>query len=188
MKKAVFLDRDGTINEEMGYINHPDRLKIFPEAFTAVKMLNENNIPVVLVSNQAGLARGYFDEKVMFLVHKKMADEFKMFGARLDLVLYSPFLKDAKIEKYRCDHPFRKPNTGMLLFAAKHLNIDLNSSYMVGDRYKDIVFARKENLKSILVLTGYGKGEYQYQSSSWKEKPDYIAENILEGVKWILEK
>jgi D-glycero-D-manno-heptose 1,7-bisphosphate phosphatase len=187
MKKVVFLDRDGTINEEMGYINHSDRLRIFPEAIEAVRLLNQNNILAILSSNQSGLARGYFDEKVLFQTHKKMIEIFKKGNAHFDLTLYCPFLKEAVVERYKRDHPCRKPNTGMIDLARKIFPIDIKNSYIIGDRYKDILFGKKVGLKTILVLTGYGRGEYEFQSKNWATMPDIIAKNVLEGVKKIVE-
>ena len=187
MRPAVFLDRDGTINEEMGYINHPDRLRIFKESFGAVKLLNQMNIYAILISNQAGLARGYFNENVLFETHRKMVNEFKKNNARFDLTLYCPYLPNAKVKKYDKDHECRKPKNGMLKIARKIFNINMSSSFMIGDRYKDIQFGKKNDLRTILVLTGYGKGEWEFQRQDWKIQPDFIAKDILEAVKWILK-
>ncbi len=187
MKPAVFLDRDGTINEEMGYINHPDRLKIFKESFKAVELLNKMGLYAILISNQAGLARGYFDEKVMFETHKRMIAQFKGNNAHFDLTLYCPYLPHAKVKKYAKDNECRKPKDGMLKTAQKILSIDMKNSFMIGDRYKDILFGKNNGLRTVLVLTGYGRGEWEFQRTDWTVQPDYIAENILEAVKWILK-
>ncbi len=188
MDRAVFIDRDGTVNEEMGYINHPSRLRIFPEAFEAVRLLNRHGILAILASNQAGLARGYFDERTLFKTHRRMLKEFSEHGAYFDLTLYSVYHPEAKIGRYRQDHPTIKPRRGLFDTAGKIFDIDTANSYTIGDRYRDILFGANTGLKTVFVLTGYGRGEYEAQRDGWKTQPDHIAENILEGVKWILKR
>lgn len=186
MSRVVFLDRDGTVNEEMGYINHPDRLVVFPEAVKAIKLLNDNNIPAILVSNQAGLARGYFDETVLFKTHRKMLREIKSRGGHLDLTIYCPFLPGAPVKKYARDHKCRKPSTGMLDLAGKIIPFSPADSYMIGDRHKDMGFARAGGLHPLLVRTGYGKGELELGGFPAETLPEKVFDNILEAVEWII--
>ncbi len=186
-KPAVFLDRDGTINEQMGYINHVSRFQLLPGVAEAIKRLNENNIPVIVVTNQSGLARGYFPESLLTEVHYRMADMLRENGAEIDAVYICPHHPEAKEEKYRQDCPCRKPKTGLLEQAAVDLDISLHDSYMVGDRWSDIKCADRAGCTPLLVLTGYGRGDYEYIGPHQEIQPKYCAENLLDAVKWILE-
>lgn len=185
MHKAIFLDRDGTINEEMGYINHISRFKIFPFTFDAIKLLKECGYKIIVITNQAGLARGYFSEEVLQSVHDKLMDEAQKTGAGIDKIYYCPHLPGAAVKKYDRDCSCRKPKTGMLEKARDELNIDLSRSVMIGDRYKDMQFGWKVGLKTVLVLSGYGKGEYTHQREQWEREPDMVAENLLEAAQEI---
>ena len=178
-KPAIFLDRDGTINEEMGYINHPDRFVIFPFVAEGIRIFNELDLRVIIVTNQSGIARGYFSEELLIEIHNHLNTHLKISGALLDAIYYCPHHPTEGNEIYRKDCGCRKPKPGMVEQAVKDFDIDLSRSYMVGDRYKDIKFARNLNLKSAFVLTGYGKGEYEYQRRSWKFMPDIIGDNLL---------
>lgn len=177
---AVFLDRDGTINEEMGYINHPDRFHIFPFVPESIKIFNRLNLFVIVVTNQSGVARGYFPESLVKQLHKKLITDMKQQGAHIDDIYYCPHHPLEGNVRYRKECQCRKPNPGMINKAVDEHYIDLKRSYMIGDRYKDVLFAKKLNIKSGFVLTGYGKGEYEYQKKEWPEMPDFIGENLLE--------
>ena len=185
MNRAVFLDRDGTINEEMGYINHISRFRLFDFVPQAIKILNEAGFVVIVVTNQSGVARGYFDEKLVREIHKKLIEDLKKESARIDGVYYCPHHPQEGRGKYKKDCECRKPKTGMIDIAVKDHNIDLSRSFMVGDRYKDIVFAKRAGLQPVFVKTGYGIGEYSYQRREWTEKPLFIAENLLEAAQFI---
>jgi D-glycero-D-manno-heptose 1,7-bisphosphate phosphatase len=188
MKKriAVFLDRDGTISEEVGYINHIDRFKPLPRVAEAIRLINENSLLAVVVTNQAGVARGYFPESLINEVHEKLKDYLKREGAHLDGVYYCPHHPEVGPPEYRVSCNCRKPKTGMIENAAKDLNIDVKRSYMVGDKISDIEFAHKVGAKGIMVMTGYGRGELKYFSHDWKVWPDHIADDLYDAVKWIL--
>lgn len=185
MTKAVFLDRDGTINEEMGYINHVSRFKIFDYVPQAIKLLNEAGYKVIVVTNQSGVARGYFSEELVNKLHQSLIENAKESSAEIDKIYYCPHHPTEGLGKYRLDCECRKPKTGMIEKARREFNLDMSSSYLIGDRYKDIVFGKKTGLHSIMVLTGYGRGEYTYQRGSWKIRPDHISENLLEAAKYI---
>lgn len=185
MNRAVFLDRDGTINEEMGYINHPDRFKIFPFIPESISLLNQLNYKVIIVTNQSGVARGYFTESLVIKLHRKLIKYLKENNAHIDAIYYCPHHPTEGTGKYKLNCNCRKPKSGMIDRAVKELKIDLNRSYLIGDRYKDIVFAKKMKIRAGLVMTGYGKGEYLYQRKSWKVMPDIIGENLLEIVRFI---
>ncbi len=163
----------------MGYINHLSRFRLFPWAAEAIKALNEKNIPAVVLTNQSGVARGYFTSGLLDKVHDFMKNELAKDGARLAGI-------------YVCQHgpddgcPCRKPLTGLADQAAMNLNIDLKKSYVIGDRFKDILLARRMGSKGIMVLTGYGRGEWEYIQSSERIEPDYVADDLKQAVDWIL--
>jgi len=185
--KAVFLDRDGTINEEMGYVNHIERFHLLPRVGQAIRLLNQHEWKVVVITNQSGVARGYFHESLVHQVHQKMQDLLKGDGAYLDGIYYCPHHPDVGIPPYRQKCRCRKPATGLIDDAVKELDLDCSQSYVIGDRGLDIEFARQVGSKAILVLTGYGKGEWEYFRDHWKVKPDYVAKDLLEAVQWILQ-
>jgi D-glycero-D-manno-heptose 1,7-bisphosphate phosphatase len=185
-RRAVFIDRDGTISEEVGYVNHASRLRVFPFAAEAVRALNEQGWLAVLVTNQSGVARGYFEEDLIGEVHKLLTAELARGGARLDAIYYCPHHPSAGGPPYRQDCDCRKPKPGLLLRAARDLGLDLARCWMVGDRYGDTELARNAGVRSALVLTGYGRGELEHQSAAWRYRPDLVAENLLEAVQTIL--
>ncbi|HVF67109.1 MAG TPA: HAD family hydrolase [Pyrinomonadaceae bacterium] len=186
VRRAVFMDRDGTISEEVGYVNHVSRYRVFPFAARAVRTLNESGWLAVLVTNQAGVARGYFKEELIGEVHKVLASELGRGGARLDAVYYCPHHPSVGEPPYRFDCDCRKPRPGLLLRAAEDLGLDLSRCWMVGDRFSDTELARNAGARSALVLTGYGRGELEHQSQVWPHRPDLVAENLLEAVKTIV--
>jgi D-glycero-D-manno-heptose 1,7-bisphosphate phosphatase len=185
-RRAIFIDRDGTISEEVGYVNHPTRYRVFPFAPEAVKTINEAGWLAILVTNQAGVARGYFKEDLIQLVHDKLSQELARGGARLDAVYYCPHHPTVGEPPYRFDCDCRKPKPGLITRAAADLDIDLARSWMIGDRYGDTELARNAGTRAALVLTGYGRGEYEYQRDAWQRGPDFVAENLLEAVREIL--
>lgn len=182
MKKniGVFLDRDGTISEEVGYVNHIDRYKLYPFTIPAIKFLNDNELKVVLVTNQSGIARGYFPEGLVKDIHKRLEGWIREGGGRLDGIYYCPHHPSRG-----CD--CRKPDPGMVKRASEELNIDLESSYVVGDKGVDIEMAGRVGAKGILVMTGYGKGELKYNLDKFKKRPDYIAEDLYQAALWIVK-
>jgi D-glycero-D-manno-heptose 1,7-bisphosphate phosphatase len=177
---AVFLDRDGTINEEMGYINHLSRFRLLPQAVPAIRRLNAAGLKVVVVTNQSGAARGYFPASLVDEIHAHLKQVLAAGGAHLDGI-------------YTCLHgpdddcACRKPQPTLMEEAARDLNLDLSSSYAVGDRYRDIETAANAGVKGILVLTGYGLGEYEYLRHTWPTPPVHIAPNLMDAVEWILQ-
>lgn len=185
-RRAIFIDRDGTISEEVGYVNHTSRYRVFPFAAEAIKLINDAGWLAVLVTNQAGVARGYFKEELIHAVHDRLAQELAHGGARLDAVYYCPHHPTVGDAPYRLDCDCRKPKPGLIKRAANELDIALARSWMIGDRYGDTELARNAGTRSALVLTGYGRGEHEYQRETWQHQPDLVAENLLEAVKEIL--
>jgi D-glycero-D-manno-heptose 1,7-bisphosphate phosphatase len=184
---AVFLDRDGTITEEMGYINHLDRVQLYPWAAEAIRRLNRAGRRVIVVTNQSGVARGVFTEDLLHQVHQKIGFELAARRAKLDAIYYCPHHPEGPLDAYRVRCQCRKPATGMVLDAAKRFQIDLASSFVVGDSYRDMQLGFNAGARTILVMTGYGRGEYEHHRSRWTRLPDRIAENLLEAVEIILD-
>jgi D-glycero-D-manno-heptose 1,7-bisphosphate phosphatase len=185
MKRAVFIDRDGTISEEVGYINHPSRFRLFPYSAQAIKELNDSGWLAVVVTNQAGVARGYFSEELITIVHEKMQLELEKESARLDAIYYCAHHPTVGEPPYRADCDCRKPRTGLITRASAELDIDLSESWMIGDRYSDIELARHAGIRSAFVLSGYGRGEWEHQRTGWTYQPDLVSENLLEAVETI---
>lgn len=186
MTRAVFIDRDGTISEEVGYINHASRFRLFPYSASAIKLLNENGWLAILTTNQAGVARGYFSEDLIQTVHERMTAALENDGARLDAIYYCAHHPSVGEPPYRFDCDCRKPKPGLLSRAARDFDIDLSESWMVGDRYSDVQLARNAGVKSMFVMSGYGRGEWEHQRESWNAQPDLLAENLLEAVRLIV--
>lgn len=185
-RRAVFIDRDGTISEEVGYINHASRFRLFPYSADAIKLLNENGWLAIVTTNQAGVARGYFSEDMVQTVHDRMTAELENGGARLDAIYYCAHHPSVGEPPYRFDCDCRKPKPGLIRRAAAELDVDLAGSWMVGDRYSDVELARNAGVKSMFVLSGYGRGEWEHQRASWTTQPDSVAENLLEAVRLIV--
>ena len=179
LRAAVFLDRDGTICEEVGYLNHASRFRMFPFAAEALRRINEGGFAVIVVSNQSGVARGYFPESLVLQVNQLMAQQLLEDGAKVDAVYYCPH---ASSENCFC----RKPKTGMLEQAALEHCIDLQRSFVIGDRYGDIQLAHNAKARGILVRTGYGEGELAWHAAKWPAPPDFVANDLTQAVDWIL--
>jgi D-glycero-D-manno-heptose 1,7-bisphosphate phosphatase len=185
-KPAVFLDRDGTINEQMGYINHIDRFRMLPGAAAAIHRLNQAGVPVAVVTNQSGLARGYFPESLLAAVHQRMVAELARAGAHVDGIYVCPHHPEAKEERFRLTCDCRKPKIGLFVRAARELGLDLTRSYVVGDRWSDLKAAAACGAKGILVLTGYGRGDYEFIGPCQQIQPHYVAADLAAAVDWIL--
>ncbi len=186
-KAAVFLDRDGTINEQMGYINHICRFQLLPGVGEAIKRLNDADIPVVVVSNQSGLARGYFPEELLDKVHEKMHNLLAEKNAKVDAIYYCPHHPEAKEKRFREECNCRKPKPGLVLQAAEELQLDPKKSFVVGDRWSDIKTAANCGAKSILVRTGYGRGDEQYIGPDQEIQPHKKCDDLEAAVEWILQ-
>jgi len=185
-RPAVFLDRDGTINEQMGYINHLSRFHLLPGVAPAIRQLNERGIPVLVVTNQSGLARGYFPHSLLAKVHERLVEELSAEGARVDGIYVCPHHPEARREEYRLDCDCRKPKTGLFQTAASEHGIELNASFVVGDRWSDLKAAAAIGATSVLVLTGYGRGDLEYIGPNRKLQPDHVADDLPAAVAWII--
>src|SRR6476659_6450820 len=185
-RPAVFIDRDGTISEEVGYVNHPSRFRVFPYSEEAIKTLNDNCSLAILVTNQAGFARGYFSEDVIVTVHQQLSQTLETDHAQLDAIYNCAHHPTVGEPPYRLDCDCRKPKAGLITRASADFDIDLSKSWMVGDRFSDIELAHNAALRSAFVLSGYGRGEWEYQRSSWELQPELVSEDLLGAVKSIV--
>lgn len=186
-RPAVFLDRDGTINEEMGYINHLSRFVLLPRSSEAIRLLNQEGFLAIVVSNQSGVAKGYFPETLVQEINDHMRNLLKREGAFVDAIYYCPHHPSASVPSYRMTCQCRKPLTGLIRKAYDHHDIDMDRSFIIGDRLTDMEMARNAGLRGVLVKTGYGMGEIEHLLPQGAVAPDHIAADLLEGVKWILE-
>lgn len=172
--RAVFLDRDGTIARDAHYCRRPEDFYILPTVPEAIRLLNDHHFKVVVVTNQSGIARGYFTKETLAQIHQKMEDELAKYGARVDAIYYCPHHPDDGCE---C----RKPKTALFYKAAKELDIDPNHSYVIGDMQMDIDAGKALGCKTILVTTGPEGG------NDVESHPDYIASNLAEATRWVIK-
>lgn len=185
-RPAIFMDRDGTLSHEVGYVNHLSRFRVFPFAAAAVKAINRAGFLAVVATNQAGVARGYFPETLIHEVHDALRAQMAGAGARLDgiyVCVHHPSLGEPP---YRQDCDCRKPKPGLLLRASAELDVDLPRSYVIGDREGDLQLAWNVGARGVLVKTGYGLGELVNRAPRWPRQPDLVAEHLLEAVQRIV--
>lgn len=178
-KPAVFLDRDGTINEEMGYINDLSRVRLLPGVAEGLKLLQDRGFKLIVITNQSGPARGYFPESLVFEVNQLITRRLAKKGVKLDdffVCLHGPN------EGCNC----RKPNPGLVLQALEKYPIELEKSYFIGDKIVDVETGKRLGIKTILVLTGYGKGELKYVAPKKGIYPDWVAKNLKEAAEIII--
>jgi D-glycero-D-manno-heptose 1,7-bisphosphate phosphatase len=186
-RRAVFLDRDGTINEDVGYPGTYDRVRIYPYSFEAVRRINEAGLAAVVVTNQSGVGRGFFTENDLRIVHEKMLTAFQAENARLDGIFFCPHFISSASPEYDIDCACRKPLPGMAMKAREAFDLDLEGSYMIGDKVEDIRFGLTIGATPILVLTGYGPSSLATLKEAGIE-PAYVAPDLLDAVCWILRR
>ena len=184
---AVFFDRDGTLNVESGYIRDLNNLVLAEGAAKAVNKLNKKGILCILVTNQTGPARDYYTEKHVQDLNARLLKLLKEKNSYLDRIYYCPHLKNGIIKQYSFDCNCRKPKTGMIDQALRDFpEININKSYVIGDKATDIELAYNANCKGILLKTGYGKQVLDGTYQELKCKPDFIANNITKAVEWLI--
>ena len=174
--RAVFIDRDGTINVNFGYISNPDDFKIYPGVKEGIKALKDKGFKIVIITNQSGLARGYYSEEDLDKIHQKMKNELT--EDVIDAIYYCPHHPD-----WGCD--CRKPNTGLLDKAIKDLKIDPDNSFLIGDRMLDVEAGHKKKCKTVLVPENKEKVDIEMQESD--VEPDFVCSDFYSGVEWILK-
>ncbi len=183
-RRAVFLDRDGTLIEEAGYINRIERLEFYPWSRDAVRLLNRAGFRAIVVTNQAGVARGYADEPFVRRAHAYLDEQIRLGGGEVDGYYYCPHHPEASVKEYRRTCECRKPAPGMFLQAAREHDIDLSRSFAVGDRWHDIEAAQRAGVTAVLVLTGYGASEVTKPKPG--ATPAHVADNLIDATTWIL--
>lgn len=176
MKKAIFLDRDGTVCEDAAYLSRVEDLRLFPFAAEAIRILSRNDFLVCLVTNQSGIGRGIFDENALREIHAQLKKELSESNAHLDAIYFCPHAPENKCQ---C----RKPHIGMIEQAAKDFQIDLKNTWMIGDKAIDVETGSNAKTKTALVLTGYGAREV----ANMEIKPDLVGQNLLEAVRLIVK-
>lgn len=177
-KKAVFIDRDGTINKHIPYLDNIDNLILIDGVAEAIKLLNKNNFFVIVITNQSGLGRGFFSLEKLGKLHEKLITLLSEKEAEIDNLYFCPHMPE---DGCSC----RKPETGLLDKAREEFSIDPKKSFMIGDRLSDVEAGQKFGCQSILVLTGYGKSELDLDSKSILKKA-IVSDNLHEAVKYIV--
>jgi D-glycero-D-manno-heptose 1,7-bisphosphate phosphatase len=182
--KAVFVDRDNTLIEDPGYISDPSLVRLLPGVELAIKSLSQQGFKVVVVTNQSGIARGLLSEEALGQIHRELGRQLGEHGANLDGIYYCPFHPEGTVEKYTCDSELRKPKPGMLLAAAKDLDIDLAASWMVGDSPRDIEAGQRAGCRTIRVRTQHDPASGE--NSDEDSQADYTVRNLVDAAKVII--
>jgi D-glycero-D-manno-heptose 1,7-bisphosphate phosphatase len=182
VKRAVFLDRDGTMIEEVGYLDRIDRVRFFPYSIDAIRLLNRAQYAVVVATNQAGIGRGFFDEAFVEATHLAVAETLAAGGARVDAFYYCPHHPDATVAAYRQACGCRKPQPGMFRRAAADHHLDLARSFVIGDRAHDVAAGASAGAQGVLVRTGYGAGTERSEHGAAA-----VTDNLMGAVSWVLQ-
>jgi D-glycero-D-manno-heptose 1,7-bisphosphate phosphatase len=183
-QRAVFLDRDGTMIEDVGYLDRLERLKLFPYTIDAVRLLNQAGFKVVVVTSQNGVANGVLTEAFLAEAHAHLSRACEAAGARVDGYYYCPHSPHATVERYRTDCDCRKPKPGMILAAAADHGLDVARSFVVGDRWRDIEMGLTAGTTAVLVETGYGRTEATRPPANMAHVP--VVANLIAATSWIL--
>jgi histidinol-phosphate phosphatase family protein len=184
MNRAVFLDRDGTMIEDVGYLDRLERLKLFSYTVDAIRLLNRAGFRIVVVTSQAGIANGVITEDFVREAHQEITRRVAAGGGRIDAYYYCPHSTTAVVAEYRTDCDCRKPKPGMIHSAERDLSLNLERSFVVGDRWRDIEMGQAAGIQAILVETGYGRTEALRRPPHIP--PVRVAANLIEAASWIL--
>jgi len=184
VKPAVFLDRDGTLIEDVGYLDRLDRIALFPWTVDAVRALNRGGFVVVVITNQSGVARGFFTEAFVEETHRHLSARLAAGGARIDAYYYCPHHPDGTVAAYRRQCDCRKPASGLVDRAVRDLDLDPARSFVVGDKWLDVGLARAAGARGILVRTGTGAAEEARPMPG--VSADAIVDNLAGAASWIL--
>lgn len=187
MNKAVFLDRDGTVNEEVGYLRDLKQLKLIPGSGAAIRRLNDAGLIVVLVTNQSGIARGFFPESLVHETHALLQQMLRSEGARLDGIYFCPHHPTEGKTHYTMECDCRKPGTGLIDRAARDLDIDVKESYVVGDKWSDVELGQRAGARTVLVTSGFAQDDPGNKRPPHLADPDFIAHTVTDAVEWILK-
>jgi D-glycero-D-manno-heptose 1,7-bisphosphate phosphatase len=181
---AVFFDRDGTLNEDVGYLDRLERLRIYPYATEALRVVSRAGYRIVIVTSQAGIALGFMDEPAVQRIHAHIVERMAEAGVPVDGVYYCPHHPNAKVEQYRVTCDCAKPKPGLLLQAARELDLDLARSFVVGDRWRDLLMGQTVGVRGLLVRTGYGETEAGVTPAGGRAEA--IVANAMEAASWIV--
>lgn len=184
MRPAIFLDRDGTLNEDVGYLDRLERLTLFPWSLDAVRLLRRAGFAVVVVTNQGGVARGFLSESFVEEVRRVIDRRLAAIGERLDGHYCCPHEPHAPVAAYSRQCDCRKPLPGLLRRAARDLDLDIGRSVVIGDKWSDVRMARAAGARGVLVRTGYGAS--QEQAPPPKLRPDAVADTLMDAASWVL--
>jgi D-glycero-D-manno-heptose 1,7-bisphosphate phosphatase len=185
-RPAVFLDRDGTIIEEVGYLSDPAELVLIPGAAPAIRRINQAGLAAVVITNQSGLARGFFDEERLVLIHERLKMALEKEGAFLDGIYFCPHHPEGQVGRYRKVCACRKPKTGMIMQAAEDLSLVVSDSYMIGDHITDMKLAVNAGMRSVHVLTGHGKEVREEADETIRSRASHTSRDLSDAVDWIL--
>lgn len=185
MERVIFLDRDGTINEEVNYLHRPEDLRLLPGVADAIRLWKEHGYRIVVVSNQAGVARGYYSEADVDTLHGYLNGILRKSGAEIDYFFYCPHHPEHGIGPYRRVCHCRKPETGMFEMAEQYGKIDKSRSWMVGDKLIDIEAGVNYGVHTALVGTGYGFRAHAEQMEKGEKPYDLYAETLLDAARAI---
>jgi D,D-heptose 1,7-bisphosphate phosphatase len=178
--KTIFIDRDGTINVDVHYIDDPEKFEMYSGVGTGLRRLQENGYKIIVVTNQSGIGRGYFTEKQLSDIHSRMRQEFQKFSVTLDGIYYCPHHPD---DRCNC----RKPNTELFERAVNEHDVNIKKSFMLGDKILDICAGEKMGLRTVLIPEPQERSEILSKKQEWDCKPDFLADNFLDAVAWILK-
>lgn len=181
---GLFLDRDGTVNEEVGFLSSPDDLQLIPGSAEAIRQANECGFKVFVITNQSGVGRGFLTEEQLLRIHETLLTRLAGLNAHIDAIYYCPHHPEAVTERYRVACDCRKPGLGMLKKAAEEFGVDLRRSFVVGDRMVDIQSAHNCGATPILVLTGYGHEELELCRERGVEVP-HVAPDLRAAMELI---
>ena len=185
-RRAIVMDRDGTVCEEMGYVNHLSRSRLLPRSVEAIRLANDSGYFVAIATNQSGVARGLFGEELVQAVHRQLSERVAAQGGRIDALYFCPHHPREGQPPWRLDCDCRKPKPGMLVRAAREHDLDLGRSWMVGDGFPDIEAGNAAGARVVQVLTGYGRGLVEHHQHEFRARPEHTAEDLLDAVRYIV--
>ncbi|MCK5127778.1 MAG: HAD-IIIA family hydrolase [candidate division Zixibacteria bacterium] len=188
LKPAIFLDRDGTLIEDKHYLADPDKIEFIPGALETIKKLKELGYLIVIISNQSGVARGFFSSDDVERVHSRLWDLMIAADCEPDDVLFCPYHPDGDIAEFTRDHGWRKPHAGMIEDAAARMGIDVKRSFMIGDKLSDVQCGQVAGAMPILVKTGKGAKTVEEYPAEPYPKPYYICDTLADAGEFISQK
>ncbi len=180
MDRAVFLDRDDTLIADPGYLADPAAVRLLDGAAEALRLLAGAGYRLILITNQSGIARGLLDEAQLEAIHAELAGQLAAAGAHLDGIYYCPYHPEGTVERFSRESDERKPGPGMLLRAAREMELDLSASWMVGDRSRDILAGRRAGCRTVRVLTG------EAEAAAGEIQADFTCDSVLDAARLIV--